>query len=67
MNPQGNLFSKSIEICVFADDSVTMPRDILLLNNTQNKYNRQEARNIGLTVSESKTKYMKFFKYLPLK
>ena len=48
---------KSVQICVYADNIAIIARDMASLKNMY-KMMEQEARKVGLTVNEGKTKYV---------
>ena len=58
IDPRGNIFHKSIQICAYADDIVIIARNILDLKETFTKLVRL-TENLGLKVNQLKTKYMK--------
>ena len=55
---RGNITTRPKQACVYADDVVLVTRTEQALINTFQKL-KQEAEKYGLTINQSKTKYMR--------
>ena len=51
VNPKGNIFLKSVQICAFADNIAIIVTDMISLKNVF-KVMEQEARKVGFIVNE---------------
>lgn len=57
VNPNGHVFSISVQICTYADGIAIIVRDTASLKNAY-KVMEQETKNVVLITNECKTKYM---------